>query len=264
MDLQLKDKIVILAASTDGLGLATAKQLLSEGARVAICGRDENRNREAQKALLQLSDADHVLVMQCDMTNKTQITAFVEATVKKFEGIDSVVTNAGGPPSGTFETLEVDAYEKGFQLNLMSAVNLIKAALPYLKKSNSASILTITSSSAKSPIPNLFISNVIRPAVIGLTKSLSLEFADDNIRVNSILPGWTKTERTVYLLQKRAEKLGISYEEAEAQVVKSLPMKRMGEPQEFANVATFLISPAASYLNGVMLLVDGGGYSGLM
>lgn len=160
--------------------------------------------------------------------------------------------------------MDIDAYEKGFRLNLMSAVYLLKAALPYLKQSNQASVLTITSRSAKAPITNLLISNVIRPAILGLTKSLSQEWGEYGIRVNSILPGWTKTERTVYLSQKRAEKLGTSYEDYEKEVIKSLPLKRMGDPQEFANAATFLVSPAASYINGVMLLVDGGDYSGLM
>ncbi len=262
MNLHLQNKVAILAAATDGLGFATAQQLLAEGAKVAICGRDEQRNRVAAEHLAATYPADHILVQACDVTNRQQVDAFVQAAHTKFGQVDIVITNAGGPPAGTFETLDASAYEKGFQLNLMSAVSLIHAALPFLKQSDAASILTITSRSAKSPIPNLFISNVIRPAVIGLTKSLSQELGEYGIRVNSILPGWTKTERTVYLLQKRAEKLGVSYEACEADVIKSLPLKRMGEPTEFANVATFLVSPAASYMTGVMLLVDGGDYPG--
>lgn len=263
MDLQLNKKVALLAASTDGLGFATAKQLLREGAMVAICGRDEKRNADAQKKLSEIADVKNSLVFSCDITDRKQINHFVDATIKKFGQIDIVITNAGGPPTGTFETLDIDAYAKGFHLNLMSAVNLIQATLPHVKKSKCGSILTITSRSAKAPIPNLFISNVIRPAVVGLTKSLSLELGEFNIRVNSILPGWTKTERTIYLLQKRAEKAGISYEECESAVIKSLPLKRMGDPQEFANAATFLVSPAASYVNGVMLLVDGGDFPAL-
>jgi len=263
MDLHLTNKVVILAASTDGLGLATAKQLLKEGAKVAVCGRDEKRNQTAHELLIAIADADHVLVQRCDVTDKEQVNLFIEATAKKFGQIDSVITNAGGPPSGTFETLDIDVYEKAFQLTLMSAVHFIKTALPFLKKSDAASILTITSRSAKAPIPNLFMSNVMRPAVIGLTKTLSQEFGSYGIRVNSILPGWTETERTLYLIEKRAEKLGISVDECFAGIIKDLPLKRMGKPEEFANVATFLVSPAASYINGVMLLVDGGDYPGL-
>lgn len=263
MDLLLKNKVVVLAAATDGLGLATAKQLVKEGAKVAVCGRDEKRNANARNALIALSDVDHVLVCACDVTDNNQVNQFIHTAIEKFGQIDAVITNAGGPPSGTFETLDLDMYAKAFQLTLMSAVYFIKAALPYLKKSEIASILTITSRSAKSPIPNLFMSNVIRPAVIGLTKTLSQEFGHYLIRVNSILPGWTETERTIYLIEKRAEKMGVSFGDCKNDIIKTLPLKRMGTPEEFANAATFLISPAASYINGVMLLVDGGDYPGL-
>ncbi|OGT36669.1 MAG: hypothetical protein A3F12_00085 [Gammaproteobacteria bacterium RIFCSPHIGHO2_12_FULL_38_14] len=264
MDLHLSDKVALLAAATDGLGFATAKQLLKEGAKVAVCGRDEKRNKIAVESLLKISNKENILVHACDVTNAEQINSFVSATISKFGQLDIVITNAGGPATGTFETLGADAYEKGFHLNLMSAVHLLQSALPELKKSTHGSVLTITSCSVKAPIPNLLISNVIRPAVIGLTKSLSQEWGQYNIRVNSILPGWTKTERTVYLLQKRAEKLGISYEACEKDIVDNIPLKRMSDPQEFANVATFLVSPAASNINGVMLLADGGEYPGLL
>lgn len=263
MDLQLKNKVVVLAASTDGLGFATAKQLLKEGAKVAVCGRDEKRIIQARNALIAMSDAEHVLVCACDVTDTNQVNHFIQTVAEKFGQIDAVITNAGGPPAGTFETLDIDLYEKAFQLTLMSAVYFIKAALPHLKKSKIASILTITSRSAKSPIPNLFMSNVIRPAVIGLTKTLSQEFGHYPIRVNSILPGWTETERTLYLIEKRAEKMGVAFDDCKNDIVKNLPLMRMGTPAEFANAATFLISPAASYINGVMLLVDGGDYPGL-
>ena len=263
MNLDLENKVAILAASTDGLGLATAKQLLQEGAKVAVCGRDEKRNKAAFDILAAINGPETVIVHRCDVTDKKQVDAFINAVVKKFEKIDIVITNAGGPPAGTFETLDIDVYQKAFELTLMSAVYFIKSTLPFLKESTNASILTITSRSAKAPIPNLFMSNVIRPAVIGLTKTLSQEFGSYPIRVNSILPGWTETERTLYLIEKRAEKLGISFNECKNDILKTLPLKRMGTPEEFANVATFLVSPAASYINGVMLLVDGGDYPGL-
>jgi 3-oxoacyl-[acyl-carrier protein] reductase len=264
MDLQLTNKVALLAAATDGLGLATAQTLLKEGAKVAICGRDEKRNAAARQLLLEIAEDSHILVASCDVTDALQVNALVQKTYEKFHGIDIVITNAGGPPVGTFETLDVDSFAKGFHLNLMSAVYFLKAALPHLKKSQQPSVLTITSRSAKAPLPNLLISNVIRPAVLGLTKSLSQEWGEYGIRVNSILPGWTNTERTKHLLQKRAEKMHMAYEDCVQDVIQSLPLQRMGEPQEFANAATFLVSPAASYINGVMLLVDGGDYSGLM
>lgn len=264
MNLNLENKVAILAAATDGLGLATAKQLLAEGTRVAICGRDEKRNVLAHEALLKLTSENNFLIVACDVTDQLQIKKFVTATVEKFSQIDIVITNAGGPPTGTFESLALEMYEKSFQLTFMSAVHLIQATLPYLKQSQSPSILTITSVAVKEPIPNLFMSNVIRPAVIGLTKTLSQELGVYNIRVNSILPGWTATDRTVYLLNARAEKTNSTYEVCEAAVTKDIPLKRMGDPQEFANVAVFLVSPAASYVNGVMLQVDGGAYTGIM
>lgn len=264
MNLQLDNKVAILTAATDGLGFATAKQLLAEGARVAICGRDQARNQAALQALIALSSEDDVLVQQCDITDRNQIENFVLATVKKFGKIDIAITNAGGPPTGTFESLDVDAYEAGFKLTLMSAVHLIKAVLPYLKQSDAASILTMTSVSAKQPIPNLYISNVLRPAVIGFTKALSQEHGKDNIRVNSILPGWTATEHTLNLVKKRAEMNHKSFAETENAITSSIPLGRMGTPEEFANVATFLVSPAAGNVNGVMMQVDGGSYQGLL
>ena len=264
MNLNLENRVAILAAATDGLGLAAAKQLLSEGAKVAVCGRDEKRNAQAHLALSQLSNENNFLVFSCDVTDKIEIEKFVAAAVEKFSQLDVLITNAGGPPTGTFETIALEMYDKAFQLTMMSVVHFVKAALPYLKKSETPSILTITSTAAKEPIPNLFMSNVIRPAVIGLTKTLSQELGVYGIRVNSILPGWTATDRSIYLLNNRAEKLNSTYEECEKAVVKNIPLKRMGLPQEFANVAAFLVSPAASYVNGVMMQVDGGAYMGLM
>lgn len=264
MNLELTNKVALLAAASDGLGLATAKQLVKEGAKVAICGRDPKRLEKAEQELIALSDTEHVLAVPCDVTDKTQITQFVQATYDKFSQLDIVITNAGGPPAGTFATTELASYEKVFQLTLMSIVHLIQEALPYLRKSKTASILTITSISVKQPITSLFLSNVIRPAVIGLTKSLSQELGPENIRVNSILPGWTATERTVYLLEKRSATMGSSYEETEQTITKDIPLGRMATPEEFANVATFLVSPLASYVSGAMLQVDGGLYSGLL
>src|SRR3990167_852971 len=158
MDLHLNNKVAVLAASTDGLGLATAKQLLQEGAKVAVCGRDEKRNAAAYEILTEIAGADNIMVNRCDVTNENQVKLLIDAVAKKWGQIDIVITNAGGPPAGTFETLDIAIYQKAFQLTLMSAVYFIKTALPYLKKSSAAAILTITSRSAKSPIPNLFMS----------------------------------------------------------------------------------------------------------
>ena len=264
MNFELNNKVALVAAASDGLGLATAKQLLKEGAKVAICGRDQTRLEKAKKQLINLSNEDQVLAIRCDVTKAEQIKQLVQKTIAKFTQLDILITNAGGPPAGTFANTNVEDYEKIFRLTLMSVVHLIAAALPYLKKNNTATILTITSISVKQPIDNLFLSNVIRPAVIGLTKSLAKELGASNIRVNSILPGWTATERTVYLLKKRAAALQTDYTAIEQSVTKSIPLQRMATVEEFANVAIFLVSAAASYITGTMLQVDGGLFDGLL
>jgi len=263
MDLKLSGKVALIAAASDGLGLATAKQLLKEGAKIAICGREQTRLQEAEETLSKLKNKEHVLALQCDVTDAKQIQQFIQATIDQFQQLDIVITNAGGPPAGTFATTNTEDYEKAFQLTLMSTVHLITQALPYLKKSDAASILTITSYLVKQPQSNLLLSNIIRPAVIGLTKSLSQELGNDNIRVNSILPGWTQTQRTVYLLEKQAAANGVDYATAEKLLTENIPLKRMATVEEFANVATFLVSSAASYITGTMLQVDGGLMKGL-
>jgi 3-oxoacyl-[acyl-carrier protein] reductase len=172
--------------------------------------------------------------------------------------LDILVTNAGGPPAGTFDDIDLTAWEASVNLNLLSAVRLIKYALPHLRQSAAPAILTVTSSSTKQPAENLILSNSIRLAVIGLTKTLSRELGSDRIRVNSILPGWTYTERVEELIAARTAKSGKTKEAEIANVTATVPLGRMGTPEEFANVAVFLCSPAASFVNGVMLQVDGG------
>jgi len=179
-------------------------------------------------------------------------------------GLDILVTNSGGPPAGLFETLDEAAWQKAVDLSLMSHVRLIRAALPHLRQSKAASVLTVTSYSVKQPIPNLVLSNSVRSATIGLTKSLALELGREGIRFNSILPGWTETERVVELMTFRARQNGTTVEEEIAKQSKESPLGRMGRPEEFGRAAAFLVSPAASYITGVMLNVDGGMYKGTM
>lgn len=264
MDLNLKDKVALIAASSDGLGLATAIELAREGAKVVINGRDQERIDNAINKVLDEVDGAKVIGVQADLTQTNNIQDLIQKTVEKFGGIDILITNAGGPPKGFFDTLDIDAWKKGCDLTLMSVVHLIQGCLEFLKQSNAPSILTITSISTKQPISGLLLSNVFRPAVAGLTKTLSQELGRDNIRVNSILPGWTATERSKALIANWAEVNGVSYEEEEKKVVSAIPLGRMAEPSEFGKTATFLVSPAAGHINGVMLQVDGGSYSGLL
>lgn len=261
MDLQLNNKIVLVTAASKGLGKATAKQFAREGAKVAICARSELIDKTA--AEIAEETGKQVLALRADVTQPAEIERVIHATVEKFGGLDILVTNAGGPPAGTFDDIDITQWEAAINLNLLSAVNLIKTALPYLRQSSAAAILTVTSTSTKQPVQNLILSNSIRLAVIGLTKTLSQELGNDKIRVNSILPGWTYTERVEELINARIAKNGTTKEAEIAAINANIPLSRMGKPEEFANVAVFLCSPAASYLNGVMLQVDGGSNAGI-
>jgi 3-oxoacyl-[acyl-carrier protein] reductase len=264
MDLNLKNKVAFVAASSEGLGFATALELAREKACVVLSGRSEERLHTAKNKILSEIPEAKVATCVVDLTNEEQIKKAVNHAASVFGALDILVVNAAGPKAGTFQELTHSDWTNAFQMTLMSAVHLIYASLPVLKKSHAASILMITSTSAKQPIPGLFLSNVFRPAVSGLTKSLSIELADEGIRVNSILPGWTGTDRSKELLKFYSEKNATSLEEEIARVTSDIPLKRMAEPEEFARVATFLVSPAASYVTGVMLQVDGGRVRSIM
>ncbi len=263
MDLQLDNRIALVAAASQGLGYATALQLSREGALVAICSRNEARIAAAADAI-STETGRPVLGVRADVTRPADIQHLFERVIEEYGGLDILVTNAGGPPSGSFEEITEEMWREAIDLTLMSAVRLIRAALPHLRQSSVPAVLTITSYSVKQPIPNLVLSNSIRMAVIGLTKTLALELGHEGIRFNSILPGWTETERVHDLMEARAQRNGTSIEEELAKQSAASPFGRMATPQEFANVATFLCSPAASYLTGVMLPVDGGMYKGTL
>jgi 3-oxoacyl-[acyl-carrier protein] reductase len=188
----------------------------------------------------------------------------IAETVESLGGLDILITNAGGPPSGAFESFDDAAWEKALDLSLMSHVRLIRAALPHLRRSQAAAVLTITSYSVKQPIPNLVLSNSIRAATVGLTKTLALELGKDGIRFNSILPGWTETERVTELMTFRAGQNGTTVDEEIRKQMAESPLGRMARPEEFAKPAVFLVSPAASYITGVMLTVDGGMVKGTL
>lgn len=264
MDLGLNKRVALVAASTKGLGYAVASQLLREGASVAICGRSPAHVESAVDALqLEAGEGAEVAGWVADVTVAEDCERLVEHVIARFGHLDILVTNAGGPPGGTFDALSMSQFESAAQLTLLSAVRLIKLALPYLRQSDAAAVLTITSVSTKQPIGGLLLSNVYRPAVAGLTKTLSQELGKEGIRVNSILPGWTATERVGAILDYRTQQNGTTRIDEEAKITANIPMGRMGLPEEFGRVAAFLVSPAASYVNGVMLPVDGGSSSGL-
>jgi 3-oxoacyl-[acyl-carrier protein] reductase len=224
---------------------------------VVINGRDAARLSDTAERIRQ-ETGGKVIALVGDVTDAASIAAMIERAAADLGGLDILVTNAGGPPPGNFDSTAPDTWESAFKLTFMSTVHLIRASLPYLRKSQRAAILTVTSVSVKEPIDNLILSNSLRMGVIGLTKSLARELGPQGIRVNSILPGWTRTERVTQLMENRALTQGITVAQAMANQGAGTPLGRMGEPEEFANVAVFLCSPAASYVHGAMVPVDGG------
>jgi 3-oxoacyl-[acyl-carrier protein] reductase len=263
MDLNLAGKSALVTGASRGLGYVTARGLALEGCRVAINSRSSESISQAARTLADESGSE-IIALAGDVVDPVIPEQLVQQAAAAFGGLDLLVTNSGGPPSGKFEGFDDATWQKSFELNLMSHVRLIRAALPYLRRSPAPSVLTITSYSVKQPIPNLVLSNSIRAATVGLTKTLALELGSEGIRFNSILPAWTETERVYELMAARARQNGTNIEEEIAKQSKDSPFNRMGSPEEFANAAVFLLSPAASYITGVMLPVDGGMYKGTL
>lgn len=242
MDLGLKNKRALVSGSSRGLGYAAALALAKEGCKVAINGRDEAKIKAVAEKMSKESGAQVIgLVGDVGLTDVPE--KLIQQTVDAFGGLDILITNAGGPPPGSIDSLDEAAWQKGVDLCLMLHVRLIKAALPYLRKSDAASVLTVTSISVKQPIANLLLSNSIRMATIGLTKSLALDLGKEGIRFNSILPGWTETERVTELMTARATANSSTVEEETRKQSEQSPLGRLGQPEEFANAAAFLVSP---------------------
>ena len=262
MDLGLKGKIALLTGASRGLGFAAAEALAKEGVDLAINSRSEKNLTDAGDMLAQYGT--RIVSLPGDVTDPQQPEMLVGGTIEALGKLDLLFTNAGGPPPGGFESFDDEEWQHAIDLSFMSHVRLIRAALPHLRRSDHPAVLTVTSISVKQPIPNLVLSNSIRAATVGLTKTLALELGEEGIRFNSILPSWTKTERVENLMGDRAQRKGTSVDdEIQAQNEQS-PLGRMARPEEFGKAAAFLLSPAASYITGVMLSVDGGTYKGLL
>jgi len=263
MDLQLEGKKALVTGASQGLGYAVARALALEGCAVAINSRDPQKLEDAARNL-EGQAGRSVIAIPGDLSTLTCAPDLIRQTVAALGGLDLLVTNAGGPPAGKFEAFDDQAWQQAVELSFLSHVRLIRAALPYLRQSAVPSVLTMTSITVKEPLPNLILSNSVRMAAAGLTKSLAQELGSEGIRFNSILPGWTVTERVQALMEHRARLTGATPEEEFRKQSAAIPLGRMGLPGEFANAAVFLLSPAASYITGVMLPVDGGLYHGTL
>ncbi len=256
MDLQLKSKVALVIASSKGLGKAIATELALEGADVMLTSRDGGQ-LEATREEIQSGARGRVACSPCDITRPEEIRALVQATRDQLGPVDILINNAGGPPGGGFEQLDDAAWQGAFELNLLSYVRIIREVLPDLKKSGGR-IINVTSSSIKQPIPGLLLSNAFRMGLLGLGKSLAEELAPYNILVNTVAPGRIATDRTAYLDQLKADKRSVPVEQDMEESRQAIPLKRYGDPAEFARVVTFLASGASSYVTGSAVMVDGG------
>lgn len=257
MNLELTDKPVIVCASSAGLGKATALEFAREGAQVMLCGR---REVELQRAAADIKAAtgQEPRYTMADVTKAADIVRLIEATVSAFGEIFTLVNNSGGPPAGPFDQFDDTAWQSAFELNLLSYVRTIRTALPHFRKRGGGRIVNFTSTSVKSPIDNLILSNTFRTGVLGLTKTLASELGGDGILINVIGPGRIQTERIEQLDMIRAKKAGVSIEQVRADTCKTIPLCRYGTPDEYAKMAVFLGSPANTYITGQTVLVDGG------
>ena len=262
MDLGLKGRSVIVAASSDGIALATAHKFAGEGARLAICSRDGNKLSAAADQIRSRHGAE-VLAEPVDVTNAPAIEKFVQHVAEQFGGVDVCVTNAGGPPAKMFLQTTTDEWQRAADLNLMSVVHFARAVVPLMQGQHWGRIVTITSVSVRQPIGDLIYSNTVRAGVLGLVKSLSNEFGKDGITFNNVAPGYTATARLQDLLKKRADDAGISIEEYSSRLGGDTALKRVGLPDEIADAIVWLASDRASYITGQTLLVDGGLFKGI-
>lgn len=263
MELGLKGKAALVTASSMGIGKACALELARAGADVAVCARGEEALERTRR---QIADETgrKIVAVRADLAFGAEVEELIESTVSQLGGIDVLVTNAGGPPSGPFMDFDDEAWMKAVSLNLMSVVRLNRLVIGPMRKAGGGSIVNLTSVSVKEPIKGLVLSNAVRAAVVGLSKTLANELGPDGIRVNVVCPGFTATDRMKELIAARAEREGKTEEEVAAGLHASVPLGAFGEPADVARAVTFLASDAARYVTGVTVQIDGGFVKGLL
>ena len=263
MDLGLKDRVALVAASSQGLGKAVARGLAREGAKLALCSRNAAALEATAEEIRRETQAD-VMALPVDVTDEKKVRAFVDQANARFGRVDICVTNAGGPPAKTFEATTVDDWRRAIELNLMSTLFLARDVLPGMKAQGWGRLVTITSLTVKQPVDGLILSNSVRAAVAGLVKSLSNEYAAHNVLVNNVCPGYTATDRLGELSSALAKASGMAPAEIEKRWTGQIPLGRLARPEEFADVVVFLCSERASYITGQSIAIDGGFAKGLL
>jgi 3-oxoacyl-[acyl-carrier protein] reductase len=262
MDLGLKNRVALVAASSQGLGLATAQAFAAEGCRVALCARNKQK-LEAAAAKIRTDHNAEVFADALDVADSAAVTRFVAEVANKFGGVDICVTNAGGPPAKGFLAVTLDDWQRALALNFLSTVYFAREVIPHMQRQHWGRIITITSITTKQPVADLVLSNAVRAAVVGLVKSLANEFGKDGILVNNVAPGFTATDRLKELAKARSSATGKTEQEIFDAWTAEAPLQRVGQPRELADAVVWLASERASYVTGQTVLVDGGTYKGL-
>jgi 3-oxoacyl-[acyl-carrier protein] reductase len=262
MDLGLSNRVALVAASSQGLGLATAEAFAAEGCRVAMCARNQRALAAGAEKIKQTHNVE-VLTEALDVTHPAAVSRFVTTVVDRFGSIDICVTNAGGPPAKGFLAASLEDWQHAIDANFLSTVYLARAVIPHMQRKKFGRIITITSITTKQPVADLVLSNAVRAAVVGLVKSLANEFGKDGILVNNVGPGFTATDRLKELAKARSSATGRSEQEIFEAWAADAPLKRLGDPRELAETIVWLASERASYITGQTVLVDGGMYKGL-
>jgi 3-oxoacyl-[acyl-carrier protein] reductase len=257
MDMGLKDRVAIVAASSEGLGRAVALGLGREGSKLALCARTPATLQATADAIRKETGAE-VLATPLDVTDYDQVRRFVSETRERFGRVDICVTNAGGPPAKLFSETTLEDWQSGVNLNFMSTLYFAREVLPLMREQSWGRLIALTSTAVKQPIDGLILSNAVRSAVSGLVKSLSNEYARYNVTVNNVCPGYTLTARLDALSARLAQAEGVDARVIRERWTSQIPARRLGTPEEFANVVVFLASERASYINGVSIAVDGG------
>jgi 3-oxoacyl-[acyl-carrier protein] reductase len=262
MNLGLKDRVALVAASSQGIGRATAEAFAAEGCRVALCARNDRTLQAAAEKIRKQSSVE-VFAQALDVTDAAAVSGFVAAVAEKFGSVDICVTNSGGPPAKGFLAATLAEWQCALEANFLSTVYFARAVIPHMQRKRWGRIITLTSITTKQPVADLVLSNAVRAAVVGLVKSLANEFGKDGILVNNVGPGFTATDRLKELAKARASASGKSEQEIFEAWAADAPLERLGDPREVAETIVWLASERASYITGQTVLVDGGAYKGL-